>query len=302
MWTQPRHEVARIMNVNSQRQIVSGQGGEGVWTGQYVSDGPVTMTPIVAPGAGGNGPCWLGPRVLLDRFDVGLATCRPDGTDFIPILGGGPATSYGASEMGTSWAKFLADGVTGVQAAWGLSLPTMRWLNMSSALFVTPQSGDSIIAYGIGDDVPRWTQPAVAIDFYAVDADTVLWTDGARRIQVRNLPPPAQDGQAIHPFTFEAVGRRWLGLGRPGGFVIRPWDDATKGYIVVPESQYAYGPCAVPGDDPQHVIAFWSRNPGETAIMAQTVNLTAPMQDLTPMQPVPAFTHNIAVGVVFPSR
>lgn len=294
------------MNINSSRQIVTGVAGAGVRVGQYQQDGPVGLTLINQQA--GNGPCWTGNRVLLDYFPVGLSTCNPDGSDLQPFAPPRPCTAYGANDPGlmAAWALYLADGgVTGVQTSWGLSMSNRAWLGMGPALFVKPPSGDSIECYDLGAFSARWTQAGVTIDFFAVDADTVIWTDGSRRLQVRNLPEPAQNESINFPSTFVANGRRWLVYARGvGGFVIRPWEDATKGFIIVPAGQVAFGPTVIPGDDDSHVIAFWGANAAETAIMAFTQDLNTPMVDIEPAPPVtvPPFSNPVATGCCFPSR
>lgn len=265
------------MNIKN-RQVVCGVAGAGIFVGQLGADGPVALRQLFADG--GNNPCWMGDRLLIDRFQVGLATCLPDGSDLQPLPGAPAATAYGASDDGTAWARFLADGRTGVEASWGLKLPMMRWLGMGPALFVTPQSGDALVCYDIGG-LGRWVQPGVAIDFFAVDADRVLWTDGRRQIQVRGLDAPEQFESTFMPSTFEALGRRWLTYARGnGGFAIRPWDDARHGHIVVPLGTDAFDPTGVSGDDPSHVVACWSPNPSDSALFSKTVDLTAALVDL----------------------
>lgn len=287
------------MNVNPKRQIVAGVGGGGVWTGQYQADGPVAMT-CINPNAG-NGPCWQGARVFLDDFARGLGTCQPDGNDYQP-LGHNPliASSYGTAADGVNWAAYLADGVTGVYTSWGFRLPQSQLAGVGPALFVNPTPGTDLAAYAIGALTPTWALPCgPVLDFFALDASRVLWTGGNRLIQVLNLPLPAQTEGAIQPSAFEALGQLWLATGTPeGGFIIRPWSDASQGYIVVPKGQNAFGPCVVIGNDANHVIAFWSPNAGETAVNALTVDLTAPMQPLLtpPLQPTFTFHNRLLIA------
>jgi hypothetical protein len=288
------------MDFNGRRQVVSGRAGGGIRVGQYLGDGQIPMKELFANG--GNGPCWTagGTRCLVDCFDVGLGTCRPDGSDFQTISGESAVTSYGAGVDGVAWASYLAKVGVGIRTSWGLARTDRMWVGMGPGLFVSPQSGDAIECYDIGATSPRWTQPGVWIDFFAVDADRILWTDGARRIQTRGLPPPAQVEAAIAPSWFEALGRSWLCVGRPeGGFVLRHADDASRGFIIVPLGLDAFGPTVVPGDDPDHVIALWSNNPAESAIFATTVDLTSAMSDLTApvvIPDVPPLNHPVSIG------
>ncbi len=291
------------MNINAGRQIVTGVAGAGVRVGQYVTDGPIALTLVLANA--GNGPCWDSGEVFLDYFPVGLGWTFADGTHFVAVVPNTPATAYGAGDDGQHWARYLADGQTGVTSSWGLKLPDAAWLGIGPALFVKANTGQSLSAYDLGAMGPRWTVPTPggSIDFFALDADRVLWTDGARQIQTYGLPVPAQFESANFPSCFEALGQLWLVYARgTGGLVIRPWNDATHGFIVVPEGQNAFGPCVITGDDPKHVIALWGTNAAETEIRALTVDLTAPLQPI-PVGPPPIvypviapFTHAVSIA------
>jgi hypothetical protein len=103
---------------------------------------------------------------------------------------------------------------------------------------------------------------------------------------------------ANFPSTFEALGRRWLVTGRGnGGFVVRPWDDATRGFVAVPLGQDAFSAMTV-ARDANRVVGFWSPNAGETIVQAKTIDLTAPMQDLTGvvLPFVPRLNHNVSIA------
>lgn len=276
------------MDINAQRQIVSGVAGAGLWVGHYTGPGTVPMKNVRTNC--GNGPSWLGDRVLLDDFSVGLGTCQADGTDFQPFAPPRAASWYGgASASSGAWGAYLADTVTGVYTSWSLTRPDCRWLGAGPALFIKPSSGQGLIAYDWHGTSPRWVIPSgESIDFYAESADAVIWTDGRRLLNVRDLPQPAQTEPIFMPSTFVANGRRWLLYARGnGGCVVRPWEDASEGYIVVPEGQNSFSPTAIPGDTDTDVIVCWSPNAAETVIQAAVVNLTGPTQPLTPTPPDP---------------
>lgn len=281
------------MNVNAHRQIVSGIGGVGVYTGIYQQDGPVAMTQIQPPNAG-NGPCWWGIRVMLNAASGQLSSCLPDGTDLRSVdpLTPRGATSYGAGDGW--WAAYLADNqVTGVYSNWGLSLPHHVLCGAGPELYVTPHDGSGIDVYAPSGTTPEWSVPdAHPLEFYAVPGQyrALLWTEGDRRIRTFGLPPVAQVEAAYSPSAFFSNGRWWLCSGRQdGGAVIRPFDDPQHGFIIVPTGQDAFGPCVSVAIDSFQVVAFWGLNAGETAIAAKTIDLSGAMVDLFPPAPVIVF-------------
>jgi hypothetical protein len=259
--------------------LVAGHGGPGVW---------VNGVRILPPSAG-NDPAWLGERVLCNDQYSQLVTV--DETGGTPHL----LDPRGATRVATDpdvpeapdWAAFLQDGTTGLYTSWGLSVPAGELYGMRGRAVFGRQvllSDGGLCAWAVGDPEAShllWSEPsAVVVEFAALSAHEVLWTDGARQIHTYGLPAPAQTTFCFAPVIFDVNGALFLCEWRDQiGLVVRPWDDADHGWIVY--AGEAFGTCGTV--DGTEILLAWSLNIAEQGEpMRGLVDVTTPMIAFVP--------------------
>jgi hypothetical protein len=265
--------------------VVAGHGGPGIWV-----DGVMILPP-----SAGNDPAWCANGILCNDENSQLVIVNTSGT-YKTLLDDRGASRIAAdpdAPLSTNWAAFLQDGRTGIYTSWGLSVPAGELYGMrGGALFGRQnfQSSGGLCAWQVGTLDPNsilWEMSsAVVVEFSALDAYKVLWTDGARAIHVFGLPQPAQTAYCFAPKIFEVGGALFLCEWRDGaGLVVRPWDDADHGWILY--AGEAFGACGVVTSDTQIALA-WSLNIAEQGPVTRAVlDVTTPMVSLVPVPPKP---------------
>jgi|SRR5215831_2133700 len=266
--------------------VVAGHGGPGVF---------VDGRQIVPPTAG-NDPSWIAAgRVLCNDEHSQLSTLDADGSNRVLVDPRGAsrvATDPDAPDA-TFWAAFLQDGKTGIYSSWGLSVPAGELYAMrAGALFGRQnfQSPGGLCAWIVGDPDPSrllWDEPsAVVVEFSALSAQEVLWTDNARQLRTHGLPAPQQTAPSFGPRVFRVRNALYLLEWRDSlGLVLRPWMDASHGWIVDPGE--AFGPCGRVDD--ARVLLAWSPNIAEQGpVKRGVVDTTSKMSELVPVpEPIP---------------
>ena len=273
------------MHMRADGSVVAGHGGPGVW---------VNGTQILPPSAG-NDPVWCGGWILCNDEHSQLVVVDEHGGQrtLMDPRGASRVAADQDAPQSTHWAAFLQNGTTGLYTSWGLNVPAGELYGMrDGAVFGRQnfQSPGGLCAWVVGNTNPQvliWDEPsAVVVEFTALSAYEVLWTDGGRQIHVHGLPMPAQAQYTFAPVIFRVDDNLYLCEWRdPIGLVVRPWNDADHGWIVF-EGE-AYGACGRVISSAEIMLA-WSLNIAEQGpVHRTTIDVTEPMQSLVPVPPEP---------------
>lgn len=259
--------------------VVSGQGGSGVY-----STPPGGETSLIVPMQSGQSNI-AGNRVIgLQEIDglSWIVRCEPDGANlerlrqvsFNIVVGG--ANEY-------AWSLLSGPGST--ETSWGLVLSgaIALWMTRDDALIVlmSYQGGTGVACYRRGNmdpGAPDWSDPSAVTltrypypQLYALSADHVIWCDAAGNFGTYGLPAPDPGvpfGGLVNPFVLVGPDEElWLGYEQAGQTRVRPWSDASQGYVL----PTGYG---------QSGAGSWvcaALNGGENAVWAQQIDWSQPL-------------------------
>lgn len=267
--------------------VISGQAGSGIYA---TPAGTSSTSAIVAMPCGQSN--LAGTRVIgyqsIDGADW-IVRCNVDGSDLTPLTQISCNIIVGGTD---AWAWSVLGG-TYTQTSWGLRLDgaVALWMTDDDSLIVLSDyaAGRGVACYPKGATTPSWSVPdAVTLtrypypQLYALDADRVIWCDVAGNFGTYGLVMPDAGtpyGGLVNPFILTAPdGSLWLGYEQAEQTRLRPWHDASRGYVF--PTGY--------GQSGSGSWVCWAANGGENAATSVQVDWSAPMVSWdTPSPPTP---------------
>lgn len=276
--------------------VISGQAGSGI----YATPAGTSQTAAIVAMPCGQSNLAASQVIGYQAIDGAdwIVRCNVDGSGLTPleqvscniIVGG--ATAYAYSVLGNTY----------TQTSWGLRLDgaIALWMTDDDSLIVLSDyaTGRGVACYPKGATSPSWSVPdAVTLtrypypQLYALDANRVLWCDVSGNFGTYGLPMPDAGvpyGGLVNPFILtDPDGALWLGYEQADQTRVRPWHDASKGYVL--PTGYGQSGCGS--------WVCYAANAGEDVATSVAIDWNVPLVSWSaPQPPTPDPS-----GICFPS-